>query len=200
MNSLFKYTLRVSQVTRQVFLCWAEEAWREIKNSMATLVNSLTSIFLAWISFFNVFLNFFKYLYTWGLLQCQTFQYRSPPNGVITSSVLWIKYNLREDVRVSVCSSQLCFPFFSLKKQLLYWTPFWNRHPRKRRKNIETSPSHSETLSKNRLRFCLNINLEMDHPSKTIYPSVSTSWRRANRRISLRRIFLYNSSSYRIYT
>ena len=25
------------------------------------------------------FLNFFKYLYIWGLLQCQTFQYCSPP-------------------------------------------------------------------------------------------------------------------------
>ena len=31
------------------------------------------------------------------------------------------------------------------------------------------------TSSKNRLRFRLDINLEMDHPSKTIYPSVSTS-------------------------
>ena len=56
------------------------------------------------------FLNFFKYLYIWGLLQCQTFQYCSPPNGVITSAVLWIKYNFH--VRVSVCPSQLCFPFF----------------------------------------------------------------------------------------
>ena len=55
------------------------------------------------------------------------------------------------------------------------------------------------TSSKNRLRFRLDINLEMDHPSKTIYPSVSTSSRRANRRISLRRILLDNSSSYRIY-
>ena len=31
------------------------------------------------------------------------------------------------------------------------------------------------TSSKNRLHFRLDINLEMDHPSKMIYPSVSTS-------------------------
>ena len=46
-------------------------------------------------------------------------------------------------------------------------------HPRKPCENIETTPSHVETPSKNRLRFRLYINLETDHPSKTIYPSVS---------------------------
>ena len=43
-------------------------------------------------------------------------------------------------------------------------------------------------------------NLETDNPSKTNYPSVSTSLRRAKRRISLGRILLHNSSSHRIYT
>ena len=57
-----------------------------------------------------------------------------------------------------------------------------------------------ETSSKTRLCFRLVINLETDHPSKTSYPSVSTSSRRANRRISLRRILLHNSSSHQIYT
>ena len=42
--------------------------------------------------------------------------------------------------------------------------------------------------------FRLDINLETDNPSKTNYPSVSTSSRRANRRICLRRILLHNSS------
>ena len=42
LNILFTYTLRVTRITRLVFWCWAEEAWREIKN-----------IFLAWNSFFN---------------------------------------------------------------------------------------------------------------------------------------------------
>ena len=48
--------------------------------------------------------------------------------------------------------------------------------------------------------FRLDMNLETDNPSKTNYPSVSTCSRRANRRISFRRIFLHNSSQHRIYT
>ena len=67
----------------------------------------LTSIFLTWNSFFDVIWissNIFTF-------ECQPFQYSSPPNGVITSSVLWIKYNFREVVRVLICPSQLCFPF-----------------------------------------------------------------------------------------
>ena len=55
------------------------------------------------------------------------------------------------------------------KKQLLYWTTLRNRHPRKPCENIETSSSHVEISSKNRLRFRLDINLETVHPSKTIY-------------------------------
>ena len=58
---------------------------------------------------------------------------------------------------------------------------------RKHCENIETSPSHVETIR-------LDINLETDNPSKTNYPSDSTSSRHANRRISLRRILLHNSS------
>ena len=43
--------------------------------------------------------------------------------------------------------------------------------------------------------FCLDINLETDNPSKMNFPSVSTSSRRANRRI-----LLHYSSYHRIYT
>ena len=110
------------------------------------------------------------------------------------SNIIYAKTSVSRSVQVN-----FVFPFFS-KKQLLYWTPFWNRHPKKPYKNIETSPSHVEPSSKNRLLFHLNINLETDHPSKTIYPAVGTSSRRARRRISLRRILLHNSSSCRIYT
>ena len=48
--------------------------------------------------------------------------------------------------------------------------------------------------------FRLDINLEADHPCTTNFPSVGTSSRRANRRISLKRILLHNSSRHRIYT
>ena len=80
------------------------------------------------------------------------------------------------------------------RARLLYRTPSWNRHPRKPCKTIETSLSHMETSSKTVFVFRLDKNLETDDPSKTSYPSVSTSWRRADRRISLRRILLHNSS------
>ena len=61
--------------------------------------------------------------------------------------------------------------------------------------NIEASPSHVETSSTKPSTFRLE-RLETDHPSKTNFPSVSTSSRRANRRISLRRILLYTWTNY----
>ena len=41
------HTLRVTRVKRRVFLRRAEEAWREIKTNMATLISALTAIVLA---------------------------------------------------------------------------------------------------------------------------------------------------------
>ena len=121
-------------------------------------------------------------------------------NGVITSSVLWVIHNFCGDVRVLIYPSQLlvCFLLLFLwllsRARLLYRTPSWNRHSRTPCKTIETSLSHMETSSKTIFVFRLDKHLETDDPSKTSYSSVSTSWRRADRRISLRRILLHNSS------
>ena len=45
---------RIWRVTRRVF-CVEPRDWREIKNNMAALVNSLTSLLFGWNSFFNAF-------------------------------------------------------------------------------------------------------------------------------------------------
>ena len=113
-NILFTYTLRVTRITRLVFWCWAEEAWQQMINNMAALVNSLTSIFHAWNSFFNVFWissNISTFEDFFSAKRSSTVAYLT----VFTSSVLWIKYNFQEDVCVSVCLSQLCFPFLFLR-------------------------------------------------------------------------------------
>ena len=55
------------------------------------------------------------------------------------------------------------------------------------------NPSPVENFVKKPSTFRLDIKLDTDNPSKTNYPSDSTSSRRANRRISLRRLLLHNS-------
>ena len=59
----------------------------------------------------------------------------------------------------------------------------------KRPRNIAKPIPMMGKLRQKPSKFRLDINLETDNPSKTNFPSLNTSSRRAKRRISLRRIF-----------